>query len=157
MSPGVLKKWKNLHHCGARGLFQEQNPWRCHDSVINRFYNRLRWTVIWKIFHPSLQIGQIVFPQMTRIFWYTAICFIIAHQYCTICCYFSIISMQMCYINKKVRPSTVSYIRGILISIHDGPLSFLPSKNNSKLEVLVPNTRLNVSPFRSDGNWGYSA
>lgn len=36
-------------------------------------------------------------------------------------------------------------------------MKFVANQRDAYLDVLVPNTWLNVSPERSDGNWGYSA
>ena len=43
------------------------------------------------------------------------------------------------------------------MSIQLGPFNFLSKRNISRLDVLVPNTWLNVSPSRSLGSWGRSA
>lgn len=49
------------------------------------------------------------------------------------------------------------HIRGFFISSQLGPLIFLLIKSSSRLEVLVPNTWENVSPFRSWGSREKSA
>ena len=47
-------------------------------------------------------------------------------------------------------------LRGLDISSQHGPLIFCSKRNNSKLDLLVPNTWLKVSPYKSFGRAGNS-